>query len=493
LFLGSAAESEQGESGDDASADASPASSQTTRRDPGSKSRKAGADRADDGAAIAKVVPVDDEPASPQPDLAASKATAADAGPRVDGGPAEKRAGAAVAGGKSSVRPDSFGKRSPPDGAPVKPAVGAEAPVGQIAGPRSVLLRFDLDDSSWHRIAVDAALRPGDTLISPPGFRPEFVLPGKLRLAMIDGASLVILAAGADGAANVASEFGRFLLHAEDPAGARIRWKFGDRVGSLALAEDSLVALEVARTAALGADPETQPGPVVVDLYMLSGKCEWQDDAEAKPHPLEGRVRLTLGDQPAETVALQTRPRWTAADGIAPLDQRGAGPIEHDLPPGKPAGLRLRELGGHPKKEIRGLALRTMALLGDVEPLIEPLELGEEKSIWTDCILQLKAAVVRGPHSAAAVRGAMEKLYGPQGANLYALLWKYGPNSKPEELADLVRNLDHQRLAFRVVSIWSLRGITGLNLPYRPEDPPVRRRAAIQKWREKLNLPRPAD
>jgi hypothetical protein len=81
----------------------------------------------------------------------------------------------------------------------------------------------------------------------------------------------------------------------------------------------------------------------------------------------------------------------------------------------------------------------------------------------------------------------MEKAYGPEGANLYEMLWKYRADSlRAEDAAQLVDYLDHDQLAFRVLGLWNLKNITGLTLTYRPEDPRSRRQSAIQRWRDRL-------
>ena len=93
-------------------------------------------------------------------------------------------------------------------------------------------------------------------------------------------------------------------------------------------------------------------------------------------------------------------------------------------------------------------------------------------------IEQLRAAIARGPETAAAVREAMEKKFGPEeGAVLYRMLWGY-TNQDLEGGADtkLVQLLDHEKLAFRVLSYWNLHNITALKLLYQPEQTAVKRR-----------------
>ncbi len=102
-------------------------------------------------------------------------------------------------------------------------------------------------------------------------------------------------------------------------------------------------------------------------------------------------------------------------------------------------------------------------------------------------IEQLRAAIARGPETAAAVREAMEKKFGPEeGAVLYRMLWGY-TNQDLEGGADtkLVQLLDHEKLAFRVLSYWNLHDITALKLLYQPEQTAVKRRHAVTAWKQR--------
>jgi len=84
----------------------------------------------------------------------------------------------------------------------------------------------------------------------------------------------------------------------------------------------------------------------------------------------------------------------------------------------------------------------------------------------------------------------MERLHGSEGASLYEMLWKYGEGDEPlggEDTARLLRYLDHNTLAFRVVSFQTLKRTTKLGLYYRPADPAPKRQPWIQKWQERLS------
>ncbi len=111
----------------------------------------------------------------------------------------------------------------------------------------------------------------------------------------------------------------------------------------------------------------------------------------------------------------------------------------------------------------------------------------EERLGWADYVQRLRAAVFRDPATAARVRSEMERQHGPQGANLYEMLWGYGPRElNKEEAARLIGYLEHQTLAFRVLSFTTLYEITGLGFFYHPEDTAADRRRSIQRWKDRF-------
>ena len=256
---------------------------------------------------------------------------------------------------------------------------------------------------------------------------------------------------------------------------------------------DSAVAIQVSRTRSPGIDPELQPLPRVADLYVLTGKIAWRAAADGEVVSLNAPVRFTWNEKPREEVAVQQFPRWVSAETATALDQQAAATVERELQD-RPVGLAMRELADHRKREVRWLAMRCLGHLGDFKPIVSALNDPEQKLVWPEYVEQLREAVVRTPETAAAIRATMQKLYGNEGTSLYEMLWKY-PEDRlgPEDAARLIRYLDHETLAFRVLAFWgNLKRVTGLGLYYRPEDPEAKRQPSIAKWKERLKSSVPA-
>jgi hypothetical protein len=458
-----------------------------------------------------KSPPAPSMPPAEAPGTTVSKPKSPDAGPAAQEQPDEKsKAAGPVPAEPAKSRPDAPGPERPVapanganegDGAdaaavPEKPAAKRSAngggEVGRLATTKQVVLRWNAKSSVWQRLADEAAVNAGDRLIGLPAFRPRLALVGNISLELVDGSSVTALNPDSKGVPGIVVEDGRLLVKALDAKGARLRLQFGDRSGILQLADaDTAVAAEVSRMDGAGSDPETQPGSLAADLYVLSGKAEWNDEPAGKQIRLTGPVRLSLGEQALEPVALQQLPKWVAADPGPSLDQRAAVILERELGPGRPVMLGLRELTDDRRREVHLLATRSLSLTGDFGPLLRALEDPDQirrkyESIYIE---QLRAAIYRSPKSAAAVRTAMETRYGPQGASLYEMLWKYPADTlQPEDLNRLVGFLDHDGLPFRVLAFWNLKSIGNnrTTLSYHPEDPPAKRQTAIQKWKERL-------
>jgi len=394
-------------------------------------------------------------------------------------------------GGPTPVRP--FGavgadaRRQPPAGQKSPLPAEKPKPIGHVVSAKEVLLARDPQSRIWRSLAGQADLFPGDKLLALPAFRPVIALGGRFKVQLIDGTLVGLLPPDAQGSAGLAIEYGRIMVKAEEAGGARMRLQLGERTGLVSFPDaESTLAIEARRERVPGADPETQPGPLVADLYAASGKISWQEGAGQEPVILDAPARRTWGERATEPNPAQQFPKWVYSDTTSPLDQRGAPTLERDLSSRRPANQVLWELVDFRLKEVRSLAVRSLALLGDFEPLLRALDEPEQKLYWDDCIEQLRAGVARSPASAAAVRSTMERFYGSQGAGLYAMLWKYGRSLQGPEALQLTDYLDHQTLAFRVLALWNLKNAYGKVPNYRPDEPAVKRQVALQKWRERL-------
>ena len=390
---------------------------------------------------------------------------------------------------------DSATPRGPNEGPPpgkrsLRPPARVER-LGTVvpSSPSQVLLKLDPPSGSWRRVADGAVINSTDQLLSLPAFRPTISLADKIRLQLIDGTSLGFQTAGSAGVPTLVIDYGRMVLRAENAAvQSRLRLQIGEQAGILTFTEpQSEVAIDARRLGDAGGDPETQPAPLSADLYVTSGRFVWREEPDKKSVTLEAPIRYTISEHPGDGVEMKTVPRWIRNTSSSALEQRAIPQVEKALEFRRPLNLSLHELAEDRRKEIRTLAMRCLAVVGDYEPLVKALSDPDQRFVWTaeQHIEQLRASILTSPQAAAEVRTTMERMYGEQqGSNMYELLWKYhGEDLTPTEAHQLVQYLDHEVVAFRALSIWNLRNITGTTLNYQLGDTVPHRQAAIQRWK----------
>ncbi len=177
-------------------------------------------------------------------------------------------------------------------------------------------------------------------------------------------------------------------------------------------------------------------------------------------------------------------PKWIGGEPISKLEQSASQTILEAM---TSARLGLKELADHRRKEVRWLAIRCLGYLGYFDPMVMVLNDAAFKNEWTDYIEQLQEAVGRDPETAAAVRQALEKRYPQAASGLYRMLWGYTDQDlESGEDAKLVKSLEDENLALRVLSFWNLKEITGRGLYYQPEQTPAKRQQPVVRWKQRL-------
>jgi hypothetical protein len=422
-------------------------------------------------------------------------------------GPNEVAATAAVAPLPPPVGPTAKKVGFPP----LEPPAALLDRVGQLISPREVLIKYNSETSSWVRVSNDSPLLPGDHCRSLPTYRPKISLGGEIRVRLVDdrgqdrnadpgpdGAMVVLRPVDPQqGLPSLTVDYGRMVIQPEGKTPVRLHLQVGEHAGVVTLIDGvSTLAVQAVRAPVYKVDPEKEPGPLVVDFFATSGKVLWHQAHAPEPVAMNAPVRLRLSDQAAEAMAVERFPDWIAADSGNMLEERASTTMEPELKPNRSLALTLQELAEHRREEVRWLALRCLAELGDFRLMVKALGNAEKKRSWPSWpdsyIEQLQAGIRRDPRSAGEVRTAMETLHGKEGAGLYELLWRYSaPGEKERTLpaADaerLVHFLEHKELDFRVLAFWNLKNLAkaGLSYNYKPDDPPNKRQLSAQKWRD---------
>ncbi len=345
-------------------------------------------------------------------------------------------------------------------------------------------------DADWQRVASKDFLSANERLLALPTYRPEITLGTEVKLRVLGGTELELLPANAREPAGIKIRFGRIGTMSSANAGTRLRIITGDRSGVITFNDpEAVVAVEVRNIHAPGVNPETETARITADFLVTTGHVLW-DETGQKTLEIAAPAQFKIVDQlPPEITASKNLTKWDA-EPISKLDSGASATISQrmlELPPSRPAQRGLMELAEHRRKEVRWLAIRCLGYIGYFDPMVIVLNDAAAKQDWSDNIDQLREAVARDGQTALAVRKALESRYPQDAADMYRMLWGYSNNNlESGEDENLVKFLENDNLALRVLSFWNLKDITGKSLSYQPEQTQTRRQQSVQVWKQRL-------
>lgn len=363
-------------------------------------------------------------------------------------------------------------------------------PVGRVSSdPGQVILRFDAR-AGWVRIQTreQQQLMVGDRLIALPMFRPQLTLNGGLTVDLLGGSSVELLPIDPSGTAGIRLLHGRMTMVASGATSGKLVVEVGTRRATFALTSAEF-AVQHAFHRPRGTDPTAGPLPWSLTMYLKSGELVINDDKGPSPTLKGPGSWLITGTSPLEPLTTATLPAWISADELTLLDKQAAEFVETALREGKAVNVALEEVVDDRRSENQQLALRCLAQLGDFNDftglLRDPAQRWPTVEKYVDL---LSDSIDFGPYYADRLREAFAKQAGPtKGSDLYRMMWGYSDEQLKGGVAKaLVETLEHDDLDYRVLAFWNLSKITGQTLTYLPQDPPLKRRAAVSKWQQKL-------
>jgi hypothetical protein len=371
---------------------------------------------------------------------------------------------------------------APPEARP-EPATGGA--VGRYVSEGRVLVRFQPPDE-WLRLPARDPLSVGERIVSLPDFQGTISLNSGVTAQLLGGTGVTFQFAEGSTVPEIDIDFGKVMLLSSANPDAKVRVRVGGQSGTLTLSDPSSVAgLEVVPVLAPGADPATSAGVRQTVLYIAKATVIWQGPGAATPTTLAAPARLSWAGEQLPPPKPEDLPIWlTSETQLSEIDRRAADFIAGAVGTDRSARLALTELTTHRRFEVKALAVRSLGLLDNFEPLVLALGDATQRSAWAEHIQVLRESLARGPEVAARVRQAFERRRADHAAELYRMLWGYTEEQLRQGAAsELVGNLDHPDLDMRVLAIWNLEQITGEPSRYRPHDPPNLRQPQMRRWR----------
>ena len=361
--------------------------------------------------------------------------------------------------------------------------------IGKFLSDDELLARYNRVTSMWDRIDVRDSIRNDDQLLVFPVFRPELMLTTGMQLTVIGPAQIRPQPIGEDKSPTIRVDFGRATVETFAQTGSTINIQWSDQQAVATLADmDSRFAVEVSRQFLPGIDGESGEAHEVVHVYTMSGSVEWQT-GDGSPTTLVAGQRLTMVDAlPARVTTMERFPGWIDGSDARPRDPEAAKMLLQRVSLDRPISLSLQEQAESQRLELRSLAVCSLAFLNEFDPLLNALNDNRLRSYWTEEYEALRRAMVTSEDAARALRQAMEERHGPEGVDLYRLMWGFDDQELASEGAEkLVSYLDHPSSDFRVVAHENLKSITGRTSLYMPHYVTKTRKRHIFKWKDQLN------
>ncbi len=408
------------------------------------------------------------------------------------------------------------GEAADADAGAIPPAAPSAAEAAADDAPRQLatylgvtndmLLEFDESIGAWVRMRPRSTFTGGARLMAPPAFRTLMVVGADIN-AFIGGGTEVTLLPGDEFGAEVALAipYGHVIINA-GTSGNRIALVMGDATRVVDLAKSSSLAIDVRRTFIPGSDPEQQPSPIEIAWYLTSGSASWtgppgEDVADESTIAQAPATWVTVGGQATAPQAVDAIPEWVNKEPMTSTEASARDDIAETFVAGQPIGIPLLELasgtGLGRRTEVRALAARTAAYVGEFEPLVKALADPRERAKRKQQVAALRAAVARDPAAVLQIRDAFVLQRGQRAADdLIEMLLGYNPEmvgTTRDDVQDgallrLIGWLNNDDLTYRVLAAHNVNEITGtIGLGgYRPEHAADARGRELRFYRDRL-------
>jgi hypothetical protein len=274
----------------------------------------------------------------------------------------------------------------------------------------------------------------------------------------------------------------------------------GDQTRVIALGPSSSLAVEVTRTFVPGSNPVETPAPVAVSWYLTTGKAEWNDGST--DHSAEGPATWTTVDGVDQApLAIDELPNWIDKEPITNIEAGARDAVAERLVAGDVVNTSLLELtsptGLGRRTEVRSLAARSGAYVGEFEALVKALADPAERARRKEQVETLRAAIARNPESVEQIHAAFELQRGDAAADdLTEMLLGYSAADvgttrdevKQGVLVRLINWLNDDDLAYRVLASHNINDITGTTYlgGYRPEHSASQRQREMRYYWDRL-------
>ena len=359
-------------------------------------------------------------------------------------------------------------------------------PLGKLVSPHQLLLRWRPEQEVFEPVAVDVPLNVGERLLVPPGFRAQIALSSGLQMT-VAGHALWQWVATPGAEPRLELLHGRFVFSREGESVESLAINCAGRHSWLALPQqDSKVAVDLWRYLPAGKDPRLAVGESALQVYQLAGGCWAEDQSDLTTEKPSGVVcSRALGQQALEQTVVDKSPGWIAPRKLATsFDEIAMVALVEAITSDEPLILQLQTLhASHRLHEVRALAARSLATLGEYDALLESFHDKTYRANWEKHFDLVRDLVALHPDTADGVQMAFDRQRADAGQHLFRLIWGYDVNQLEAEGArQLVQWLSDEAIDTRVLAFLNLKRITGKTQLFFPEKPISQQATAIRGW-----------
>jgi len=359
-----------------------------------------------------------------------------------------------------------------------------------IAAERDhMLARWDTERLAWLRLPPRAVLSSGERLVALPSYRPQIALSSGIHIMLVGPAALEFGTPTAGGTASLQLNEGRALLDTSGVAGSQLELGFPGSGGTVIFeSSDAALAVEVRPLTQLGQDPGLAEPTMGCEIHLTNGDLTWRDREGNSVALKSGQMLWLSGTSPAVLHDATSPPSWIDARDLREIDLRASRELAQLVDTTRPISLSLFEQVSHRQVEVSALAIESLTIVEEFEPVLTALRNERYQAYWRSLVAALEAAIRRGPDSATMVRAALATQRLEEAPVFYRLLYGFsGQQLSSGGAQELVNLLESPSMEIRILALENLRRITNRTNLYRPEREPAQQRKPLQDWRNTLN------
>ncbi|MBY0588672.1 hypothetical protein K2X85_15980 [bacterium] len=381
------------------------------------------------------------------------------------------------------LKQEPSASEKPSEDRPADPVV-RPVPVATYTSQAGILLR--LSEGKWTRLMPRAKLQSGEVIAYAEPSRAKIELPTGVTIELVGPTRLNLRF---DPTVDFSFDLleGRLLLRGSGEP-ASIQFHVGSTVGTLLL--DGPEKIVTAEHRLFGPPKNASPNGIIheVDLTAMVGAVEWQQGGEDVAVAAGEQIVIRSDEANPPTPSSASKPAWAdpSADGAG---EKILGRLSDEVSlTGNPAE-KFRELIDDNNKDIRVLAVDALAMMRQVDALVEAIRDPKHEAVRRRSLLALRTMVRERGESYALVKSTLDKTFGPDSVPLMGLLdFRNSAMSKPRvSFQAWIEQLDSSELCIREAAISQLVDMTGRDLGFSAEGTGAQRNVSISKWNKWLD------